>query len=136
MSENGVQSLDQNRQSAPTTPTAPPDARAVTVTPRVDVLETDDEFVLLADMPGVTPENLDVRFENGELTLHGRRPADHPGRTRAVWEYEVTNYFRTFRLTDHISADRIEAELRNGVLTLRLPKAEAVKPRRIAVKGA
>jgi HSP20 family protein len=135
MRQNGTQALDPIRETAPTTPTAPT-SRAVTVTPRADVLETDDEFLLLADMPGVTADNLDVRFENGELTLHGRRPAEHgDGRTRALWEYEVTNYFRTFRLTDHIAADRIEAEMKNGVLTLHLPKAEAVKPRRIAVKG-
>lgn len=134
MAENGVQSLDANKQGTPTAAaTTPP--RAVTVTPRADVLETDDEFLLLADMPGVAADSLDIRFENGELTLHGRRADDSAGRTRALWEYEVTNYFRTFRLTDHIAADRIEAELKNGVLTLHLPKAEAVKPRRIAVKG-
>jgi len=131
MSENGTQALDATTQTAPTAPTG----RAVTVTPRADVLETDDEFLLLADMPGVTPESLDVRFENGELTLHGRRTPGHAGQTRAVWEYEGTNYYRTFRLTDDIAADRIEAGLKNGVLTLHLPKAEAVKPRRIAVKG-
>jgi HSP20 family protein len=107
----------------------------VTVTPRADVLETDDEFLVLADLPGVTPDGIDIRFENGELTLHGRRAADHAEKARALWEYEVTNYFRTFRLTEHIAADRIEAELKNGVLALHLPKAEAVKPRRIAVRG-
>jgi HSP20 family protein len=128
MSENNVQALDTARTDTPVT-------RAVTVTPRADVLETDDEFLLLADMPGVTPDGVDIRFENGELTLHGRRAADHGGRDRAVWEYEVTNYFRTVRLTEHIAADRIEAGMKNGVLTLHLPKAEAVKPRRIAVKG-
>jgi HSP20 family protein len=128
MTENNVQALDTTRADTPAT-------RAVTVTPRADVLETDDEFLLLADMPGVTPDGVDIRFENGELTLHGRRAADHGGKDRAVWEYEVTNYFRTVRLTEHIAADRIEAGMKNGVLTLHLPKAEAVKPRRIAVKG-
>jgi HSP20 family protein len=131
MSENGAQALDANKQTTPTSPAT----RAVTVTPRADVLETDDDFLLLADMPGVTPENVDIRFENGELTVHGRRAPGHEEKSRALWEYEVTNYFRTFRLTEHIAADRIEAGLKNGVLTLRLPKAEAVKPRRIAVKG-
>jgi HSP20 family protein len=111
------------------------DARAVTVTPRVDVLETDDEFLILADMPGVRPGEVDVRFENGELTVHGRRNPTHGDKPRAAWESEAASYFRTFRLTDQVAADRIEAELKNGVLTLRLPKVEAVKPRRIAVKG-
>jgi HSP20 family protein len=132
MAENNVQALDA---TTPTTPTAPT-ARAVTVTPRVDILETDDEFLLMADMPGVTPEHVDIRFENGELTLHGRRPTNHADKSRALWEYEVTNFFRTFRLTEHIAAERIEAEIKNGVLTVHLPKAEAVKPRRIAVKGS
>jgi HSP20 family protein len=131
MSENGVRAVEPTRQAIPTTP----ETRAVTVTPRADVLDTDDEFLVLADLPGVTPDGIDIRFENGELTLHGRRAADHGEKPRALWEYEVTNYFRTFRLTEHIAADRIEAELKNGVLTLHLPKAEAVKPRRIAVKG-
>jgi HSP20 family protein len=129
MSENGTQAID------PTPQTETPSTRAVTVSPRADVLETNDEFLLLADMPGVTAEDLDIRFENGELTLHGRRTLGHTGQTRAAWEYEVTNYFRSFRLTDDIAADRIEAGLKNGVLTVHLPKAESVKPRRIAVKG-
>jgi HSP20 family protein len=128
MSENRTQAID------PTVQTETPSTRAVTVSPRADVLETDDEFLLLADMPGVTAEDLDIRFENGELTLHGRRTPGHTGQTRTAWEYEVTNYFRSFRLTDDIAADRIEAGLKNGVLTVHLPKAEAVKPRRIAVK--
>ncbi len=109
--------------------------RAVTIAPRVDLLEKEDELLLLADMPGVRPEDVDVRFENGELTVHGRRTAAHADKERALWEYEVTNYFRSFRVTEHIAADRIEAELKNGVLTLHLPKVEAVKPRRIAVRG-
>jgi len=108
---------------------------AVTVAPRVDLWEKDDELLLLADLPGVRPEDVDVRFENGELTVHGRRAAAHGGKPRARWEYEVTNYFRTFRVTEQIAADRIAAELKDGILTLHLPKVEAVKPRRIAVRG-
>jgi HSP20 family protein len=107
-----------------------------TVTARVDVFEKDDEFVVLADMPGVKPVDVDIRFENGELTLHGRRSADHAGRDRAAWEYEVTGYHRSFRVGDTVASDRIEADLKQGVLSLRLPKVEAVKPKRIAVKGA
>lgn len=109
--------------------------RAVTVTPRVDVFETADDLVVLADMPGVAPDGVDVRFENGELTVHGRRNQGHTDKGRAVWEYEVTNYFRSFRVTERVAANQISAELAHGVLTLRLPKAESVKPRRIAVRG-
>jgi HSP20 family protein len=108
---------------------------AVVARPRVDILETEQELVLLADLPGVRPADVDVRFENGELTIHGRRNPTHAGRRRALWEYEPAHYHRTFRLTEDLAADKIEAELKNGVLTVRLPKAEAAKPRRIAVKG-
>lgn len=110
-------------------------ARSVTVSPRIDLLEKDDELLLVADMPGVKPDEVDIRFENGELSVHGRRVSNHAGKARVRWEYEVTNFFRTFKLTEHIAADRISAELKNGVLTLHLPKVEAVKPRRITVKG-
>ena len=108
---------------------------AVVARPRMDILETEQEIVLLADLPGVRPADVDVRFENGELTIHGRRTPSHPNKKRALWEYEPAHYHRAFRLTEDVAADRIEAELKNGVLTVRLPKAEAAKPRRIAVKG-
>jgi HSP20 family protein len=111
------------------------ETRAVTVAPRVDILETDDEILVFADMPGVAAQDVDIRFENGELTVHGRRTASHPDKEKAAREFEVTSYFRSFQVTEQIAADRIEAELKNGVLTLHLPKVEAVKPRRIAVKG-
>ena len=111
------------------------DTRGVTLAPRIDILETEDELLLLADMPGVLPDDVDVRFENGELTVHGRRTPAHVDKTRASLEYEAGSYFRTFRLAEHIAADRIQAELKNGVLTLHLPKVEAVKPRRISVRG-
>jgi HSP20 family protein len=108
---------------------------AVVARPRVDIVETEQELILLADLPGVRPTDVDVRFENGELTIHGRRTPINAGKRRALWEYEPAHYHRAFRLTEDVAADRIEAELKNGVLTVRLPKAEAAKPRRIAVKG-
>jgi HSP20 family protein len=109
-------------------------ARSLTHTPRVDVMETDEELLLFADLPGTKPGDVDIRFENGELALHGRRNPEKHGR---LWqrEYEPGNFYRVFRLTEAIAADKIHAELKNGVLTVHLPKAEAVKPRKIAVKG-
>lgn len=107
----------------------------VVARPRVDILETDQELLLLADLAGVKSNEVDVRFENGELTIHGRRIPSHPGRKRIVWEYEPAHYHRAFRLNEDIAADKIEAELKNGVLKVKLPKAEAAKPRKIAVKG-
>ena len=68
-----------------------------------------------------------IRFEKGELTFHGRRPAGH--------EFGATAYHRTFAVDDTVSPDKISAELKGGVLTIHLPKIEAVKPKRITVTG-
>lgn len=101
--------------------------RAVAVHPRVDVLETENEFLILADVPGVRPEDVDIRFEKGELAFHARRPA---GR-----EFEPTAYHRSFSIAEGVAADKITADLKAGVLSIRLPKVEAVKPKRITVTG-
>lgn len=106
-----------------------------TVAPRVDILEKEDELLLFADLPGVKTDDIDLHFENGELTLHGRRRSFHEGKTRTSYEYEVTTYQRTFRIGENIATDKIAAELKDGVLTLHLPKVEAVRPRKIAIKG-
>jgi len=111
------------------------DSHPATVTPRVDVLETENEVLVLADLPGVKPDDVDVRFEKGELTIHGRRTAVYAGKEFALREYEAANYFRAFGVSERIAADKIAAELKGGVLTVRLPKVEAVKPRKIAVSG-
>jgi HSP20 family protein len=108
--------------------------RGVTYTPRVDILETEDELVLFADLPGVKEGEVDIRFENGELTLHARRqPSKMTG--AIVWENEVGDFFRAFRISEQVDAGKIWAELKNGVLTLHLPKVETAKPRKITVRG-
>ena len=111
------------------------EARGVTFTPRIDILETENELLLFADLPGVEQDNVDVRFENGELTLRARRTSPEADRAPLAFEYETGDYFRAFRITEQIDAEKIWAELKNGVLTLHLPKVEAVKPRKITVKG-
>jgi HSP20 family protein len=113
--------------AAPAVPADAAEERAVTVGPRVDVVETEGEFVVLADMPGVKPGEVDIRFEKGELSVHGRRDAARG--------FARTNYQRVFSIADTVAADKITAELKAGVLTIRLPKVEAVKPRRIVVSG-
>lgn len=110
-------------------------ARGAVATPPVDILETEHEFVLLADLPGVAPGEVDIRFERGELTLHGRRSAAPSDREAVAREQAGANFVRTFAVSEAVAADKIEAELKDGVLRLTLPKHEAVKPRRIAVKG-
>lgn len=104
-------------------------------TPRVDIYETPDEVVLLCDMPGAKPADLDVKFEKGELSLYGKiAPRPGPGAFLAE-EYGIGDYFRTFAIAPEIDSAKIAAECRDGVLTVHLPKQEKVKPKRIAVKA-
>jgi HSP20 family protein len=109
--------------------------RGVQFTPRVDILETADELTLLADMPGVKPEDADIRFENGELVIHGRCQPRHERASFLLSEYGVGDFYRAFTITQDVDADKISAEMKQGVLTVHLPKAEKVKPKRISVKG-
>lgn len=127
MSENALQK-PENGTPAEAAPSA-------CYTPRVDLVETNEAFVLYADVPGVKPEDLDIRFENGELTLHARcAPTPAPRKVLAA-EYGVGDYYRAFSLGQQVDGEKASAELKQGVLTLRLPKAEAIKPRKIAVQA-
>lgn len=102
-------------------------------TPQVDIYETPDEVVLLCDMPGVKPSDLDVRFEKGELSLHGKvQPRQVPAEYLEE-EYGIGDFYRSFSIAPEIDADKIAAEYHDGVLTVHLPKQEKVKPKRIAV---
>lgn len=102
--------------------------------PRIDIWENDDELLLFADLPGVAPEDLDIQFENRELRLHGKVGLRHANIDFVDGEYGIGDFYRTFTIGETIDAENISAKLRNGVLTLHLPKIEAVKPRRIEVK--
>jgi HSP20 family protein len=105
-------------------------------TPRVDILETDKELTLYADMPGVRPEDIDLRYERGELLLHGRvQPRERNG-SLLLQEYEVGDFYRAFSIHESIDSSRISAECKNGVLTVHLPKEEKVQPKQIAVQGS
>jgi HSP20 family protein len=105
--------------------------------PRVDICETKDAIVLLADMPGVDEEAIDITLEKNVLTLSGRvEPDTRKGYRVAYMEYEAGDYERAFTLSDEIDRDGIEASVKNGVLRLTLPKAEPVKLRKINVKSA
>ncbi|MBA4067864.1 MAG: heat-shock protein SP21 [Isosphaera sp.] len=122
-----MSTLVRRPEAAPAAVNGTGEEQAVTLTPRVDVLETENEFLVLADLPGVKPDQVDIRFEKGEMSVHGRRPG---GRDRAA-----THYHRVFAVAETVAADRITADLKAGVLTVKLPKVEAVKPKRIAVTG-
>ena len=101
--------------------------------PTVDIYETRDGLVVLADLPGVAKEALDVRVDNSVLTIRGHARHAVPGDV-TYREYELVNFFRQFELHEQVDQQRITADLKHGVLTLNLPKAEAAKPRQIAVQ--
>jgi HSP20 family protein len=103
--------------------------------PAVDAYETADELVLVADMPGVTPESLEVTVEEGVLTLLGRVTA--PAIEGERWiqrEFVRGDYYRQFRIPRDFLADRIDASMKAGVVTIRIPRAEKTKPRKIDVR--
>jgi HSP20 family protein len=105
-------------------------------TPQVDICETDRELILYADLPGVKPEDVDLRYERGELVLHGRvsrRPAT--GSPFLLREYGTGDFYRVFSIHESIDSSKISAECKNGVLTVHLPKMEALQPRQIQVRG-
>src|SRR5262249_26631207 len=105
------------------------------IAPPVDIYETHDGLVVLADLPGVSQEALDVRVDNNVLTIRGH--AQHTVSGDAVYRaYQLVNFFRKFKLSDKADQNRITADLKSGVLTLQLPKAEEAKPRQIEVRVA
>jgi HSP20 family molecular chaperone IbpA len=107
-----------------------------TYTPNVDIIETADEFLVLADMPGVTADAIDIQYEQGVLTMHGKvEPRqDEDNTSYLLCEYGVGDFYRSFRLGEGVDPDKIEARLKEGVMELHLPKSEASKPKKITVK--
>ena len=105
--------------------------------PAIDVFEQSDAIILVADVPGATPDSVNVEFERGTLTftaaVRGRQ--DEANTKFLLREYGVGHYQRTLEINEQVEADKIEAKLDNGVLTITLPKAEQVRPRKIAVKS-
>ncbi len=104
--------------------------------PTVDIIERADELTVLADMPGVSADEIDINFVNGILTIHGKVEPRHDGADHVRREYGVGDFHRTFNVSKAIDGTAISAEYADGVLTLHLPKVEAVKPKKIAVKGS
>jgi HSP20 family protein len=106
-----------------------------TFVPAVDIFETADAITVVADMPGVNAERLEVDLREGVLTLRGD-VIDEPDESAVsvVHEYETGAYLRQFTLSDAIDQDRIEAKLTDGVLRLTLPKVAQAKPRRIEIR--
>lgn len=103
------------------------------VLPNVNILENKDGYILQAEMPGVNKDGLNITLEGNELTIEGRRADDLVKAELLYRESRPLNYRRTFELDPAIDANRIEARIEQGVLTLRLPKLERVKPRKITI---
>ena len=103
-------------------------------TPYVDIFEADEELVLVADVPGVVKDGIEIGLEEGvlEITAH-KKPEDSTRQPDHV-EFSAKGYYRAFKLSDDIDAEKIAAELKNGVLTVKLPKSARAKPRKIEVK--
>jgi len=104
------------------------------VAPEVNIYETDDGYVLQAEMPGVAKEGLEIALEGNTLTFIGRRRDETVPGNALYRESRGTNYRRVFELDPAIDTDKISAEMRQGMLVLKLPKAERVKPRKIEIK--
>ena len=129
-----VRTVEQQTPSTESAQRMPP--RPVFMPP-ADIYETKDSIVVLAEMPGVSSEGVDISLERRVLTIRGRSSSHgHSGYQRVYNEYSDGDYERVFTLSENIDRDRIEATLKDGVLQLVLPKAEAAKARKIELKGS
>ncbi len=105
------------------------------VAPLVDIYETDDDFYLLAYVPGVKKENVKIKLEDGSLVIMGRINYDEEiSRNYILKETETGNYYRKFKISDTINESKIKAHLEDGILTVQLPKHERIKPKTIEIK--
>jgi HSP20 family molecular chaperone IbpA len=105
------------------------------ILPDVDIVEKEEEILLRADLPGVVPDGIDVRCENGVLSLYGRtKRQERPAGDLLIEEFEPMDFYREFTVGEGIDQGKVSAEFENGVLTLHLPKSESLKPRKIEVK--
>jgi HSP20 family protein len=102
--------------------------------PNIDILEDNDNIVLLADMPGVGKNNIDIRIEDGQLRIQGKVTKEELGEY-VLSEYSVGDYYSNFSISADIDHDGIKASIKNGVLRVVLPKSDQSKPRKITIKS-
>jgi HSP20 family molecular chaperone IbpA len=131
-----TQTIEQSRPAAAPAP-APTEARRRTLSPAVDIVEAPDAYVLTVDLPGVAEQDIDVTVERNLLKLSARRSARSHADHRLVFsEIARGDYRRTFTLPEQVDHKAIAASFRNGVLSLTVPKAAAVLPRKIAIQAS
>lgn len=121
-------------QNAPAYAQAERTRSGQTYRPNVDIYERPEELVMLVDLPGCQGDQIDVRFEDGELTIHAPVAARQAANTRYLMrEYGVGDFYRSFRVGEQIDSQRMHASYALGVLTLHLPKVQSAQPRKIPV---
>jgi HSP20 family protein len=126
-----LQAKGKREMKSTTEPTKP----GPTFTPVVDIFETDREITLLADMSGVKAKDLNIDLHENVLTLTGEvEPPERTEEVDVLREYQIGTYYRQFTLSEVIDQSKIDAELKDGVLRLTMPKVEAAAPRNITVK--
>ncbi len=104
--------------------------------PPVDIYEDANGFTLLADLPGVTRERLNIQVDGNDLTIEGEAAIDMPENMDALYaDVASTRYQRRFTLSSELATDDIRAEMKDGVLTLRMPKRAELQPRKIEVSA-
>ncbi|MBW2066629.1 MAG: Hsp20/alpha crystallin family protein [Deltaproteobacteria bacterium] len=127
-----LQAKEKREVTTPAEQTRP----GLVFTPAVDIFETEKEITLVADMPGVKSDDLNISLNDNVLTLEGEVAApERPDEVDVLREYRTGKYYRQFTLSQVIDQSKIEAELKDGVLTLRLPKVEAAVPKKITIKS-
>ncbi len=127
--ENGKHDLSNQNAN-------PQQAHQATFSPRFDLWEGDQELILYGDLPGVDPDKLEIEFQDRQLMIRGKVGRCDDGANLMRSEYGIGDYQRTFTITEAINSERITANLRDGVLTIHLPKVDEVKPRRIQVNSS
>jgi HSP20 family molecular chaperone IbpA len=105
------------------------------IKPAVDIIESEEGLTLMADIPGAAKDTLDVNVEKGILTISAPVSYTMPGRPIYA-EFELAPYYRQFSIPESLAHEKAAADFSNGILTLRVPKAEAAKPRKIEIKVA
>lgn len=134
MNENRTEIQQSDPGAVPTGPE--PTHSGPVYTPPVDIFETETAITVLADMPGVAPENLTIDLRESVLTLVGRVvPKETPKENVILREHHAGTFMRQFTLSETIDQSKIDARLNDGVLRLELPKVEKAKPRQIAVSA-
>jgi HSP20 family molecular chaperone IbpA len=105
------------------------------IRPVVDILESEEGLTIIVDLPGVPRDNMSIAIENGVLTIEGAPEAVAAQGVDVYREFGLSRFYRQFQVPDEIDPEKARAEFTNGVLTLRLSKAEAAKPRKIAIQA-